>query len=101
MATVPSVISTSRNRNSVAANSPPMEAVILTVRDLHNQANPTTRPQAWWADSIVGEEGTDAEGAMVGFTVRVRMGADADQLAGGALEVAEVHWMVVGRHAVE
>ena len=73
------------------------EAVMLTVRGLHNQENPTPRPQAWWAGSIVGEEGTDVEGAVVGFTVLVRMGAGADQLAGGALEVAEVHWMVVGR----
>jgi len=69
---------------------------MLTVRDLHNQENPTPRPQAWWAGSIVGEEGTGVEGAVMGFAVLVRMGAGADQLAGG-LEVAEVHWMVVGR----
>ena len=76
-----------------------MSLVNLTIQSNLDLENPTPRPQVWWAGSIVGEEGTDAEGAVVGFTVQVRMGAGANQLTGGALEVAEMRWMVVSRAA--
>ena len=71
------------------------EVVTLTVRDLHKQQNPSPSPYVWRAETITNIVGGGQE-QVVGFTVRVMMGANVVLLAEGQTEVAQVHWMVTG-----